>query len=97
MAIVLQATWVATPGNEDAVRDALAQLAPLSRQEPGNLGYTVYQQESEPTVFRIFELYRDQDAVEAHASSEHFATWGLQTAIPLLAERRREFFDTLDV
>lgn len=97
MAIVLQATWVAAPGNEDLVKDALAHLAPLSREEPGNLDYIVYQAASEPRVFRIFELYADQDAVSAHAASAHFVRWGLETAIPLLTERRREFFDALEV
>ena len=96
MAVVLQATWVASPGHEDLVRDALAHLAPLSRQEPGNLAYTVYQSESEPAVFRIFEVYADQDAVTAHAESAHFAEWGLKIAVPRLTERKREFFRTLD-
>lgn len=97
MTIILQATWVANPGSEQLVRDALANLAPLSRQEPGNRGYTVYHSASEPSVFRIFEIYENQDAVTAHAESEHFRIWGLQTAIPELAERRREFFEMLDI
>ena len=97
MAVILQATWIAKPGREAVVRDALAHLAPESRDEPGNLGYTVYQDESEPLVFRIFEVYADQAAVAAHTESEHFVHWGLGTAIPELSERRREFFISLDV
>lgn len=97
MSVVLRATWTAQPGHEKLVRDALAELAPHSRAEPGNLAYVVYQQASEPAVFHIFEVYTDDDAVTAHAESEHFKQWGLETAIPRLSERRRDFFQTLDV
>ena len=97
MAIVLQATWVSKPGHEEAVRDALAALAGPSREEPGNLGYTVYQHPDEPRVFRIFEVYADDATVTAHTESEHFQTWGFGVAIPLLEDRRREFFQTLDI
>ena len=97
MAVILQATWIAKAGREAVVRDALAHLAPASRTEPGNLGYTVYQDESEPLVFRIFEIYADQDAVAAHATSDHFVRWGLERAIPELSERKREFFVALDL
>jgi quinol monooxygenase YgiN len=97
MSVVLQATWVAAPGAADEVRAALAELAPLSRAEPGNLLYQVYQDPAEPRVFRIFEIYADAESVAAHAESAHFAEHALGRAIPLLSERRREFFETLDL
>ncbi len=96
MAIVLNATWISQPGSEAVVRDALRNLAPASRNEPGNLFYQVYQDPDEPRTFRIFEIYEDDEAVAAHAGSEHFRTWALERAIPLLTERRREFARTLD-
>lgn len=96
MAIVLSATWTAKPGEEQTVLDALRNLAPPSREEPGNLFYQAYQDPEEPAVFRIFEIYADEDAVTAHAQYEHFQTWAVGQAIPALAERRREFYRTLD-
>ncbi|MGK2938519.1 MAG: putative quinol monooxygenase [Solirubrobacteraceae bacterium] len=96
MAIVLSATWIAKPGREHVVREALQLLAPATRGEEGNLFFQVYQDPAEPGVFRVFELYRDDAAVEAHAASEHFARFGLGMGVPELQERKREFFRTLD-
>lgn len=96
MAVVLSATWITKPGEEQTVLEALQNLAPLSREEPGNLYYQAYQSPEEPNVFRIFEIYADQDAVTAHTEYEHFKTWAAGQALPALAERRREFYQTLD-
>jgi quinol monooxygenase YgiN len=95
MAVVLSATWIAKPGEEETVRAALEKLSAPSREEPGNLYYQAYQDPAEPNVFRIFEVYADQDAVTAHTQYEHFTTWALGQAIPALEERRRDFFETL--
>lgn len=95
MALVVHATWTAQPGAEDAVRDALAQLSPASRREPGNQFYQAYQDPTAPEVFRIFEIYDDEEAFVAHGASDHFRRYALELAIPLLASRERAFFQTL--
>ena len=97
MAFVCSATWTAQPGKEDVVRDALVELAPASRNEPGCRSYIVHQDEKEPAVFRIFEVYDDEDAFAAHGSSSHFETYALGRAIPALAGRERVFTTALDV
>ncbi|MCT2020765.1 putative quinol monooxygenase [Kocuria marina] len=96
MAFVCSATWTAKPGEEDTVRDALSHLSPAARQEPGNLYYQAYQSPEEPAVFRIFEVYTDEDAFTAHVNSEHFDQWGTSQAIPALAERAHKTYETLD-
>ena len=96
MAVVLKATWTASPGAEDTVLDALTKLAPLSRQEPGCRFYQAYRDPAEPRVFHIFEIYDDQDAVAAHGASEHFERYAVGQAIPVLESRERAFFETID-
>lgn len=96
MAVVLSATWIAKPGEEQTVLKALQNLSPASREEPGNVYYQAYQSPEEPNIFRIFEVYADEDAVKAHTEYEHFKTWALGQAIPALEERRRDFYQTLD-
>lgn len=96
MAIVLKATWTANEGAEQTVLDALEQLSPLSRAEPGCRFYQAYRDPAEPRVFHIFEIYDDHAAVEAHGASEHFRTYALGQAIPALESRQREFFETVD-
>ena len=95
MAYVVSATWIAEPGREDVVRDAIEKLTPPSREEPGNRFYQAYQDPAEPGVFHIFEVYDDEAAYAAHGSSEHFATYAFGQAIPVLAKRERAFYTTI--
>ncbi|WP_109471978.1 putative quinol monooxygenase [Ornithinimicrobium cavernae] len=94
MAYVVNAVWRAKPGSESIVAEALEQLIEPSRAEPGNVYYQPYTSADEPGTFRIFEVYADEAAFKAHGESEHFARWGHGQAIPELAERGREFFET---
>lgn len=96
MAFVCSATWTAKPGEEETVRDALAQLSPASRAEPGNLYYQAHQDPQEPGIFRIFEVYVDEDAFKAHGTYPHFEKWALGQGIPALETRQRDFSTTLD-
>ena len=75
MAYVVSAVWTAQPGKEDVVRDAIEKLTPPSRQEPGNRFYQAFQDPAEPSVFRLFEIYDDEEAYLAHGASEHFAEY----------------------
>ena len=95
MAYVVSATWVAEPGQEDVVRDAIEKLTPLSRAEPGNRFYQAYQDPTEPGTFHLFEVYDDEAAYTAHGSSEHFEKFGFGQAIPVLAKRERAFYQTI--
>lgn len=96
MAYVCSATWTALPGKEQTVRDALEHLSPASREEPGNILYQAYQSPDERRIFRIFEIYDDEDAFKAHATYPHFEQWALGQAIPALETRQRDFYETLD-
>jgi quinol monooxygenase YgiN len=96
MSYVVEATWIAEVGHAETVLEALRQLAPLSRAEPGCRFYQVYGDPAEPRVFRIFEIYDDEAAFAEHGASEHFQRYGFGLAIPLLENRERAFFETLD-
>jgi quinol monooxygenase YgiN len=94
---VVRATWTARAGSERLVRDVLAELAPLSRAEPGNQHYVVYQDGERPRVFHLFEVYDDEEAYRAHGASAHFRRLAVERGIPALESRDREFFSTLPV
>ena len=97
MAVVLHATWTVKEGSEDVALAALERLAPLSRREPGCRFYQPYRDPAEPRVIHIFEVYDDEAAVEAHGASDHFRTYALEQAVPVLERRERLFFETIDV
>lgn len=96
MGYVVRATWTATEESLDAVRDALARLGPLSRQEPGCRLWLAHQEPDRPLVFELFEVYDDEAAYRAHGESEHFQAIAVPT-LPLLANRDRAFSATLDL
>jgi quinol monooxygenase YgiN len=95
MAYVVCATWTAEPGKEGVVLDAIEKLTPPSREEPGNRFYQAYQDRAEPGVFRLFEIYDDEEAYAEHGGSAHFAEYALEQAIPVLANRERAFYETI--
>ncbi len=97
MPIVLHARWVLAEGSEDVALDALEKLAPLSRAEPGCRLYQPYRDPAEQRVIHIFEVYDDAAALEAHGASEHFRRYALEQAVPVLADRSRHVYETLDV
>ncbi|MET9971090.1 antibiotic biosynthesis monooxygenase [Streptomyces sp. NPDC006356] len=97
MAFVCSATWTAEPGKEEIVRAALASLAPASRKEPGCQVYIVHQDAEQPAVFKIFEVYDDEEAFKAHGGYPHFETYALGSAIPVLAQRERVFTTVVEV
>ena len=96
MAFVCSATWTAQPGQEGVVRDALVELAPASRSEPGCQTYIVHQDPEQPSVFKIFEVYDDEDAFKKHGTYPHFEKYALGQAIPVLAGRERAFTAVLE-
>lgn len=95
MAYVVSAIWTAQPGQEDVVLDAINKLTPPSRDEVGNRFYQAYQDPAEPSIFRLFEIYDDEDAYAAHGASAHFQEYAIGQAIPVLANRERAFFETI--
>ena len=95
MAYVVSATWTAQPGQEGIVLDAIEKLTPASRAEAGNSFYQAYQDPAEPGIFRLFEIYEDEEAYAAHGASDHFQQYALGQAIPVLANRERAFFTTI--
>ena len=51
--------------------DALAS----EREEPGCLRFNVFQDEKDENVYYLFEVYKNQAALEAHGRTPHYAIW----------------------
>ena len=45
------------------------------RDEPGCLRFNVLQDEADPNHFFFYEVYRDEDAFQAHQKTPHYARW----------------------
>lgn len=67
----LQPTFVARPGQEAALQDALTLLTEQSREESGCLEYTLLQDRTDPARLSIYERWADTAAIDAHDRTRH--------------------------
>ena len=56
--------------------------------EPGALRFDVLRQIDDPARFILYEVYRDEAAVDAHKATHHYAKWR-DTVADWMAEPRR--------
>jgi quinol monooxygenase YgiN len=64
-----------------------AKLAAAVRAgEPGNLVYQLTRSRTEPGVYKVLEVYQDDEAVAAHRASPHYRELGAALG-PFLAGR----------
>ena len=71
--IVVSGVLKLDPANHDAFADIGAKLAAASLEEDGCSVYGWWADAKTPGVFRVFEEWADEAAIEAHNGSAHFA------------------------
>ena len=96
MAYVVAARWRAREGEEDAIREIMEIMTPLTRAEEGCLMYIAHQSVEDPRDFFLYEQYIDEAAFKAHAQAAYFTEHVLGTAVPRLETRERTFYTTID-
>jgi quinol monooxygenase YgiN len=97
MAYVVTALWTAKDGQEDTIAHVIAEMTPLSLQEPGCLVYHAHRSPDNPRLFFLYEQYVDAGGYEAHMASPHFEQYVRGIAIPNLEARERAFYVTMDL
>jgi autoinducer 2-degrading protein len=96
MAYTVIATWVANKGEEDACREILKVMTPLTRAEPGCREYVVLAERNAPGTWVLYEVYDDEAAFQAHRESEHFIKHVQNDAAKRLEQRFAKFYEPLD-
>ena len=71
-------------GKENKFIALVSPLTELSKAEPGNLVYSLYQDTSENNRFIAYEEYTNEEAFNYHCSTAHFRAVG-ENVKPLLA------------
>ncbi len=87
MNIELIVKWKIKESEVERILNLLPELAEKSRNEKGNLFYSVYQSESDASELVLHEKYGDLDAVEAHKNSEHYQSIVVKEVLPHLIVR----------
>ena len=72
MSHVVAATYVSKPEAVDELRGHLSAMVEPTRAEEGCEQYTVVNSNDDRRTFLLFEIYRDEEAFQAHTASSHF-------------------------
>ena len=71
MELFIFARFHAGTGNERAVAEALLDVLPPTRQEPGCLSIHAFRSTRDPRLFHIHSRWKDEAAFDAHAELAH--------------------------
>ncbi|MDO9263561.1 MAG: putative quinol monooxygenase [Desulfosalsimonadaceae bacterium] len=82
--MIVVAKIKALPGKEAEMEQALLDVIPKVKEEPGTLIYTLHRDQNDPSVFLFYEKYKDMDALVAHSSTPYFKAL-FKTIKPLMA------------
>ena len=60
-----------------------------SRKEPGNLRFDVIDDTETPNLFFLYEVYKSDEAITYHRTTEHYKKWAEATADMMEKPRER--------
>ncbi|MBI9107047.1 MAG: antibiotic biosynthesis monooxygenase [Spirochaetales bacterium] len=63
------------PDNVDDFIIATEKNHLSTRKEPGNLRFDLSRSDDEDALFFLYEVYKDEAAVNAHKQTAHYAKW----------------------
>ncbi|MEU9916238.1 antibiotic biosynthesis monooxygenase family protein [Streptomyces sp. NPDC051001] len=81
----LLAEFTAREGAQDEVSRLLLEYVEKVREEEGNIAFDVYTKAAAPRAFWIFEVYRDEDAFQAHLKAPYGGPFNA-ALVPLIEE-----------
>ncbi|MCM2534127.1 antibiotic biosynthesis monooxygenase [Neobacillus pocheonensis] len=70
--IIIHATFYLNPEKLDMFLEEIQPLIAASREENGNISYTLHKDVENENVYTMVEVWKDMQSVVSHNSSEHF-------------------------
>ncbi len=83
--IAIQAKMELIEGKKSSFLENVQELVEQSRNESGNVSYSLYQHTENENGFIMIEEWQDEAAIEIHNQSEHFTKF-VQFAQTVLAK-----------
>jgi quinol monooxygenase YgiN len=94
MSIGVIATLKIQEGKTDEFEAFFGELAKQVRaNEPGNLAYQLTRSRTEPTTYKVLEVYQDQDALTHHGGTDYFKAAGPKFGAVLAGRPEIEYLD----
>ena len=63
--------------------------------EPGNLAYQLTKSRTDPQIYKVLELYADQDALSAHGQTDYFKAAGTKMGPCMGGRPEIEYLDAV--
>jgi quinol monooxygenase YgiN len=75
VSVIVAGVFRVPPENLAALRPHMLQVMAATRAEAGCLQYAYAEDLAEPGLIRVFEMWTDQAALDAHFAAPHMAVW----------------------
>ena len=75
MPLIIAGTVRVPTDRLEAFKPHMQAMLEASRAEDGCLEYSYAEDVAEPGLIRVFEVWRDQGAIDAHFQTPHMAAW----------------------
>jgi quinol monooxygenase YgiN len=96
MSLLVAGTVRVPPPVLDQFRPHMLEMLAASRAEDGCIAYAYALDAAEPGLIRVFEIWRDQAALDAHFKTEHMARWRAAWPQFGVSDRRLSVYETAD-
>ena len=73
--ITKRVTFIAKEGFERELKEVLSAMVAPSKAEAGAIFYEIVQYKNNPRKFMAFETWRNEEALEGHKQSKHYAKY----------------------
>jgi quinol monooxygenase YgiN len=75
LSLIVAGTVRAPPQNLEGLRPHMLAMMTATRAEDGCAAYSYAEDVAEPGLIHVFEIWRDQSALDAHFKTAHMAAW----------------------
>lgn len=93
MKVIVAGTVRVPPENVEKLRPHMHTMLAASRAEDGCEVYSYGFDAKEPGLVRIFEIWRDRAALNAHARAPHMAPWRAAGAELGVSDRQLKLYE----
>ncbi len=94
MSVIIAGTVRVPPQNLAGLKPHMLAMLAASRAEDSCLEYSYGEDVAEPGLIRVFEVWRDQAAIDAHFKAPHMAAWRAAGAELGVSDRRLFAYET---
>ena len=75
MAITKRVTFIAKPDGIQMMKKLLTAMVAPSKAEEGCIFYEIFQYENKPEKFMAYESWSNEEALDGHRNSAHYAVY----------------------